>query len=40
YDMVHYGHANACRQAKRMGNYLIVGIHSDGSSAYKSQHRE
>ncbi|CAF5118145.1 unnamed protein product, partial [Rotaria magnacalcarata] len=29
YDMVHYGHANACRQAKQMGNYLIVGIHSD-----------
>jgi bifunctional ADP-heptose synthase (sugar kinase/adenylyltransferase) len=30
YDMVHFGHANACRQAKQMGNYLIVGVHSDG----------
>ncbi|CAF1008234.1 unnamed protein product [Rotaria sordida] len=29
YDMVHFGHANACRQAKQMGNYLIVGVHSD-----------
>jgi cytidyltransferase-like protein len=28
--MVHFGHANACRQAKQMGNYLIVGVHSDG----------
>jgi ethanolamine-phosphate cytidylyltransferase len=30
YDMVHFGHANACRQAKLMGTYLIVGVHSDG----------
>jgi cytidyltransferase-like protein len=28
--MVHFGHANACRQAKQMGTYLIVGVHSDG----------
>jgi ethanolamine-phosphate cytidylyltransferase len=28
--MVHFGHANACRQAKQMGNYSIVGVHSDG----------
>jgi cytidyltransferase-like protein len=28
--MVHFGHANACRQAKHMGTYLIVGVHSDG----------
>lgn len=28
--MVHFGHANACRQAKLMGTYLIVGVHSDG----------
>lgn len=33
--MVHYGHANACRQAKQMGNYLIVGIHSDGLSFFE-----
>jgi len=29
YDMVHFGHANALRQAKAMGEYLIVGVHSD-----------
>ena len=30
YDMVHFGHANACRQAKLMGTHLIFGVHSDG----------
>ena len=30
YDMVHFGHANSLRQAKLMGDYLIVGVHSDG----------
>nr|XP_054763001.1 ethanolamine-phosphate cytidylyltransferase-like isoform X1 [Lytechinus pictus] len=29
YDMVHFGHANSLRQAKLMGDYLIVGVHSD-----------
>jgi ethanolamine-phosphate cytidylyltransferase len=29
FDMVHFGHANALRQAKAMGDYLIVGVHSD-----------
>ena len=29
YDMVHFGHANQLRQAKAMGDYLVVGIHND-----------
>jgi len=27
--MVHFGHANALRQAKKMGDVLVVGVHSD-----------
>ena len=27
--MVHFGHANQLRQAKQMGNHLVVGVHSD-----------
>lgn len=30
YDMVHYGHSNQLRQAKAMGDYLVVGVHTDG----------
>merc|ERR1712062_865163 len=33
YDMVHYGHANSLRQAKAMGDYLIVGVHTDAEIA-------
>lgn len=33
YDMVHYGHSNQLRQAKAMGDYLIVGVHTDGRTA-------
>lgn len=29
FDMMHYGHANALRQAKEMGDWLVVGLHSD-----------
>lgn len=29
YDMMHFGHANSLRQAKLMGNYLVVGVHTD-----------
>ncbi|KAI5720708.1 hypothetical protein M8J77_010617 [Diaphorina citri] len=29
YDMVHFGHANNLRQAKELGNYLVVGVHTD-----------
>ena len=27
--MVHFGHANSLRQAKALGDILVVGIHSD-----------
>lgn len=29
FDMMHYGHANALRQAREMGDFLVVGVHSD-----------
>lgn len=29
FDLTHYGHFNALRQAKQMGEYLVVGVHSD-----------
>ncbi|KAF6774512.1 hypothetical protein AHF37_06458 [Paragonimus kellicotti] len=29
FDLVHFGHANALRQAKALGDQLVVGVHSD-----------
>lgn len=29
FDMMHYGHANALRQARLLGDILVVGVHSD-----------
>ncbi|KAG8507560.1 NAD-dependent protein deacetylase sirtuin-7 [Galemys pyrenaicus] len=29
YDMVHYGHSNQLRQARAMGDCLVVGVHTD-----------
>ncbi|CAG0913008.1 unnamed protein product [Notodromas monacha] len=29
FDMVHFGHANFLRIAKSMGDYLVVGVHTD-----------
>jgi ethanolamine-phosphate cytidylyltransferase len=31
FDMMHYGHMNAFRQARALGTYLIAGINSDES---------
>lgn len=29
FDMMHFGHANALRQAKQLGDVLVVGVHTD-----------
>lgn len=29
FDMMHWGHSNAIRQAKELGDILVVGVHSD-----------
>ena len=33
FDIIHSGHFNAIRQAKRLGDYLVVGINSDFEKA-------
>ena len=35
FDMVHFGHANALRQAKLMGDILVVALHSNSQSSYR-----
>jgi len=46
FDMCHFGHANALRQAKQLGSKLVVGVHSDeeiskhkGPPVYNEQER-
>lgn len=46
FDMMHWGHANAIRQAKKEGHHLVVGVHSDaeilankGPTVMKEQER-
>ena len=35
-DLFHYGHANFLKQCSELGDYLIVGIHSDNDvESYK-----
>ena len=34
FDMIHSGHYNAIRQAKCLGAYLVMGIHSDDAITY------
>ncbi|KAI0229535.1 Ethanolamine-phosphate cytidylyltransferase [Lamellibrachia satsuma] len=31
FDLFHFGHANALRQAKQLGDYLVAGVHSDAT---------
>jgi cytidyltransferase-like protein len=35
FDVMHYGHANAFRQARSLGTYLVAGVNSSESIEVK-----
>lgn len=37
FDLLHYGHINLLRRAKKMGNYLIVGLSTDSFNKLKNK---
>jgi glycerol-3-phosphate cytidylyltransferase len=37
YDLLHYGHINLLQRARRMGDYLIVGLSTDNFNCLKNK---
>lgn len=37
FDLLHYGHISLLKRAKRLGDYLIVGLSSDGFNSLKGK---
>lgn len=37
FDLLHYGHINLLRRAKRMGDYLVVGLSTESFNKSKSK---